>query len=180
MHAGQWRFMVDVQGFLHHLAEPCILVQRVDRNVYQGYRHDAQHGVGAGQGFVTQVAALFLEFDSLGSQHEMGKIHIELVGRHVGALGQEAQVAEITLIHDLGVVGPIDTVDLEGLGFINQVKQGREGVAETDAATTAVTDVVHPLEFVIECVLVPERVAFPVYGVPGRGFETAFSHGLFP
>ena len=69
VHAGQRRFMVDVQGLLHHLAEPCILVQRVDRDVHQGYRHDAQHGVGAGQGFVTQVAALFLEFDGLGSQH---------------------------------------------------------------------------------------------------------------
>ena len=40
--------------------------------------------------------------------------------------------------------------------FIDQIKQGREGIAETHAASTAMTNIIDALEFFIEIVFVPE------------------------
>jgi hypothetical protein len=67
------------------------------------------------------------------------------MGRDIGALCEVAQIAEIALIDYLAVVGNIDAVDFQSRAFVYQVKQCWEGVAETDTASAAMTDVIDSL-----------------------------------
>jgi hypothetical protein len=90
--------------------------------------------------------------------------------RHVGAFGQVAEVAEIAVIDDLPVVFPGNTVHFHGVGFIDQVEQGRKGVTEADTASAAMTDVVDTFQFIEKVILVVERCIFPVERMPGRSF----------
>jgi len=99
------------------------------------------------------------------------------VWRHVGAFGHIAEVTEIALLHNLVIIGFGDAVHLHGGGFVDQVEQGGEAVAETDAAAAAVADVIHPLQFCIQLVLVPEIFRAPLDRVSGGCFQASFSHG---
>jgi hypothetical protein len=90
--------------------------------------------------------------------------------RHIGALRQVAEIAEIAVIDDLPVVFLCNTVHFHGVGFIDQVKEGRKGVTEADAASAAMTDVVDTFQFAEQVILVVERWIFPVEGMPGRSF----------
>ena len=78
------------------------------------------------------------------------------MGWHVRAFRQIAQIAQITLVDHFVIVSNIDAIDFECWTFIDQIKQGREGIAETHAASTAMTNIIDALEFFIEIVFVPE------------------------
>ena len=108
----------------------------------------------------------------------MGEVHVPLVGRNVGALRHVAEVAEIALVHDLAVVGPVDPVHLHRRALVDEVEQGGEGVAEAHAAPAAVADVEHPLELAAERLLVVELGVAPVDGMAGRYSEAALPHPL--
>ena len=114
----------------------------------------------------------------LGAEHEMGEVHVPLVGGNVGALRHVAEVAQIALVHDLAVVGPAHPVHLHRRALVDEVEQGGEGVAEAHAAPAAVADVEHPLELAVERLLVVERGVAPVDGMAGRRPEAALPHPL--
>ena len=69
----------------------------------------------------------------------------------------------------------IDAVDLHGVGFVDQVEQGGESVAQADAATASVTDVVDALELIIQGGFVVKSRIVLSERMTGRGFETAFT-----
>jgi hypothetical protein len=114
----------------------------------------------------------------------MREIHIPFMRWHVRALGQVAQITQITLIDDLGVVGHFHTINFHGGAFIDEVKQRREGITKTHAATTPMTDVIDTFQFLVKCRFVPEFRVVLVQGVSGRRTEAAFSavlsHGKVP
>ena len=168
--------MVQPDRRLHNLAQASALVDRIGGNVHQGNRGHAEHLVGAGQDAIAQVRSLLLEPHRLGPQHQVGKVHIPLVRRHVGTLGHITQVAEIAVVYDLVVICLVDTVHLHGLRLIDQVEQGGKRLTETDAPTAAVTDVIDSLKLFVEIVLVPELFRLPVQGMTGGCLQAAFSH----
>ena len=53
------------------------------------------------------------------------------------------------MIDYLPVILLLNPVDLHGIGLINEIEQGGERIAEADAATAPVTDVVHAFEFLV-------------------------------
>ena len=65
MHFWQRRLMMDVQSFLHHLSEARAVVKRVHGDVNQRNGHDAEHGIGAREGFIAEARTLFLKFNGL-------------------------------------------------------------------------------------------------------------------
>jgi hypothetical protein len=99
------------------------------------------------------------------------------VGRDVRAFGHVAQVAEITVIHDLPVVLFGDAVHLHGIGFVDQIEQGGKGLAEADAATAAMADVVDPFQFLEQGFFVVKLRVLPIQGMASRRFEVAFARG---
>jgi hypothetical protein len=92
--------------------------------------------------------------------------------RDVGALGHEAHVTQITVVHDLPIMTLVDRLELHLRGFIDQIKQGGKGVAQREATTTAVTDIKHALELGKQCALVVELGTVPVERMPLGGLKT--------
>ena len=138
---------------------------------------EAADGIGRGYDLVAQLIASFLVADRLGAQHQVRKVDIPLVRRHVGALGQVAEIAQVTVIDDAPVVFPGDAVDLHGVGFIDQVEQGRKRVTQAHTTTAAVTDIVDTLELREQCGFVIKiRLVLPKRVSRGR-VETAFPGG---
>ncbi len=76
-------------------------------------------------------------------------------------LGQEAQVAEVTLVDDLPVIRLRDAVDFHRVGLVDEVEQHGKTLAETDASPISVTDVEHTLHFREEFVLVEKFGVLP-------------------
>jgi hypothetical protein len=103
------------------------------------------------------------------------KIYVPFVGRYIGAFYEIAQVTEIALVYNFAVVGDSNTVDLHGVASIHQVKQYREGIAETDTAATAMTNVIDPFQLLIEISFVPEPGLVLMQRVSGGCVQTSFS-----
>jgi hypothetical protein len=77
------------------------------------------------------------------------------MGRHIGTFGHIAQVAQVTLVNDLDVIRLVDPVHLHGVGLVYQVEQGRERIAQADAAAAPVANIVDSLQLLVEVFLVP-------------------------
>ncbi len=108
----------------------------------------------------------------------MGKVDVEFVGWYVGAFSEVAQIAEVTLLGDLAEVGLVDSIDLHRVRLVNQIKQGRECIAQTDATAASVTDVKNPLQLLVERAFIPKILTLPIQRVPSGCVNTAFSHDL--
>jgi hypothetical protein len=112
------------------------------------------------------------------------EIDVPFMGRHIGAFGEVAQVAQVALVYHFRVVSHLDSVHFHRRAFIDKIEQGREGIAQTHTATTTVADVIDPLQFLVERRLIPEFGIILVQGVSGRRTEAAFSavlsHGKVP
>ena len=109
----------------------------------------------------------FLCLTARGAQHQVRKIQVPRVRRHIGALGHVADVAQVTLVDHLPVVLVRDTVHLQGRALVDQVKQGGKGAAQAHAATATVADVEHPLHFLEQGGVVVELGILPVQRMPG-------------
>ena len=110
------------------------------------------------------------------AQHEVGKVEIERMRRHVGALGHEAHVAQGASVDHGLEVGAGDRVELAGRGVVDQIEQARKAVAQIEAAATAMADVEHAPELGVERGRVVERRLRPLDRVAGGGFGAAFLH----
>jgi len=117
--------------------------------------------------------------DRFRTQHHMREIHVPRMRRNVRTLGLVAQVAQVALLDDLGVIGLGDAIDFHRRGCIDQVEQGRESVAQAHATAAAVADVEHALELGIQRGLFPERRRFPFERVTRWRIEAAFAGAAF-
>ena len=79
------------------------------------------------------------------------------------------------MIDHFPVVLPGHAIDFHGLGLIDQVEQGGEGVAQAHAAATAVADIIDPLQLVEQVRLVIESRILPVQRVAGGSLQAAFA-----
>ena len=109
----------------------------------------------------------------------MREIHVPLMRRRVRAFRHVTDVAQIALIDDFHVIYFVYAIDFECCRFIDQIKQRRERVAETHTTATTVADVIHPLKFFIERILVPKIRIFPINGVSSGGLQVAFAHDVW-
>ena len=135
--------------------------------------------VGRGEELLAHADFTFFELDGLGLQHGVRKVEVELVRRHVRALGQVAQVAHEALVHHFPVVFFVHAIDFTGLAFVDQVKQRGERAAQTHAAAAAVANVKNALHFMEHFVFVVVVGVFPVDRVARRRLQVAFcGHGL--
>ena len=97
--------------------------------------------------------------------------------RHVRALRQVADVAQVALVNHLGVIALGDSVDFSGTALVDQVEEGGKRIAQTDATTTAVADVKNAFEFSFQKQLVPEIWGFPGDRMARWRFEGTFTSG---
>jgi hypothetical protein len=74
----------------------------------------------------------------------VGEVDIPLMRRYIGTLGHVTHITEITLVHYLPVIIFGNSIYFHGLGFINEIKQGREAVTQADAAPAAMAKVKYP------------------------------------
>jgi hypothetical protein len=100
----------------------------------------------------------------------MGEIDIPLMGRHIGALGHEAKVTEIALLHHRGIVRSGNAIGLHGGGVVDEIEKDREGLAKTDATAAVVTNLENPVHLLLQRPGVVKIRGSPVDGVTERGF----------
>lgn len=79
---------------------------------------------------------------------------------HVRALGHEAHVAEIALVHYLPELALVHAVEFPRGALVNQVEQGLECIAQIHAASASVTDVEHRLDLLEQGRLIPKSDDF--------------------
>ena len=111
----------------------------------------------------------------LRAQHEMWKIVVPWMRRHVRTLRHVAHVAEITVLDDVPIRLFRHVVDFAAGRRIDGVEQGRKGIAETEAAATAVADVEDARELFVERRGVGELRRAPVDRMTRWGLEAAFA-----
>jgi hypothetical protein len=105
----------------------------------------------------------------------MGKVHVPLVRRGIGALGHVAQVAHIALVDHLDVVGSGYAIDFTGVAFIYQIEQGRKGIAKADATATSVADIEDALQLVQTFFFIVKIGILPIDRMTGWRFQIAFT-----
>src|ERR1043165_719911 len=106
----------------------------------------------------------------------MREIDVPRMWWNIRTLRHEAHVTQVTVIDDVPVDLLVDAVELERLARVDRVEQGREGIAQAEAAPAPVTDVEHALEFLLECGLVGERGAAPVEGMTRGSLQAPFAY----
>ena len=178
-HPGVW---VHTECAVHQAACELGLVDRVDRLHHHRDASKAAVHIGRCQQLLGRTDPPGAEFDRLGTQHQVRKIQLPGVRRHIRALHHIAQVAEIALVDNIPVSLFLDAVYLTILGRIDQVEQGGKALAQADTAPASVADVEHPLHLGETSVLIVELRVLPVQRMAGGRFEVAFAgtHGLGP
>jgi hypothetical protein len=166
---------VDVERRLQHLAHRPGPVRRIHR--LDDDRNAGELAVHVGRGEQLRAGAdlALAVADRLGAQHQVRKVDVPWVRRNVRAFGHVAEVAQVALLDDLGVVLLVDLVHLAVGGGVDQLEQGRERLAEADAAAAAVADVEDALHLGEGLALVAIVGASPVDRMPGRRLEIAFA-----
>ena len=174
MVARQRGFGADPRRDFQGLAQRRAAVGRVHGVHHYRKRGEASHAVGVGDDPVAQLRPSLAVAARLGPQHQVRKVHVPLVRRHVGAFRQVAQIAQVAVLDYLPVVFPVDSVDLHRLGLVDEVEESGKGAAQIDASPAAMADVEHPFELGEERTFVVEGLVLPVDGMAGRGFQAAF------
>jgi hypothetical protein len=109
-----------------------------------------------------------------------GKVEVPLVGRHIRAFGQVAQVAQIALVDDFPVVFFVHAIHLECGAFVDQIEQGGKRAAQAHAAAATVANVEDALHLCEAGFFVIELGIEPIERVACGGFQAAFAgHGVF-
>jgi hypothetical protein len=99
------------------------------------------------------------------------EVKIPRVRWHIGTLGEIANVAEITLVHNAPVFLFGYALHLPRLAFVNQVEKRGEGAAKADTTPTPMTDIKDALHLGQTGLLVVELWVLPVEWVSCRGLE---------
>ena len=134
------------KGSFKRVPEKTIVVKGVNRDIDQRNRRQLTHPISTGEHIIAERGAFILVTLRLRSEHQVRKVDIPFMGRHIWALGHVAKVAHVTLVHDLEVIILIDTINFHGVTLIDQVEQRGERITQTDAPATAMTDVIDPFQ----------------------------------
>ena len=102
------------------------------------------------------------------AQHEMREVDIPFMRRGVGAFGHKTHVAQRAGIHDALEIRRSHTIDLAGCGFIDQIEQAREGIAQAKTTPAAMAYVEHPAHFRVERLSVEKLRVAPGDGMARR------------
>jgi hypothetical protein len=105
----------------------------------------------------------------------VGKINIPVMGWHIGTFDLVAQVTQVTLVDHLPVVIFIDTIDFQGLGFIDEIEKGGKGVAQGHTTPATMAYVVDTLQLFKQWSLVVKVRILPFQRMAGGCLETAFT-----
>ncbi len=167
----------DAEHLVHQLPRRGRRTGLVDHLHDDRNRRETADAVGAGQQPVAEFRSPLPEFDRLRAKHQVGKIEVPRVRRHVRALRHVADVAQVALVDDLRVVLLGHAVHFHRLGTVDEVEQRRERLAQADAPPAAVTDVEDALQFLLERRFVVESGIAPVERVPGGCLQVAFALG---
>jgi hypothetical protein len=168
---------VHAQLLLHQAAREGGAVHSVDHVHHDGDAGKLAVQVGGGQELLRRLDGALLVLDGLGAQHQVRKVQLPGVRRRVRALGHVAQVAQVALVHHLGVVGLGHAVHFTVGRGVHQIEEIGKALAQAHAAAAAVADVEDPLHLGQGLALVVEIRVLPVDGMAGRCFEIAFTHG---
>ena len=110
----------------------------------------------------------------------MRKVHVPRVRRRVRAFRHVADVAQIALVDDFHEIFFVDAVHFERFRFVDQIEQCREAVAQTDATTATMANVVDALQLFVQRFFVEKVWIFPVDDVTRRCLKIAFlCHDFF-
>ena len=89
--------------------------------------------------------------------------------RHIRAFGHVTHVAEVTLVDYFPIGLLIYAIEFAGLRPIDQIEQGRKGIAQIEAAAAAMADIEYPFEFLLQRTGVIElRIRLPKGMACGR------------
>ena len=80
-------------------------------------------------------------FDGFCAQHQVRKVDVPGMRRHIRAFGHVTHVAEITLVDHFPIRLLIYAIEFAGLRPIDQIEQGRKGIAQIEAAAAAMADI---------------------------------------
>ena len=172
----QFAVGVDMQHAVDQLADRLALQAGVHHLHHHGDRRELAHRVGRRQQLVAERRPALLEFDRLGTQHDVRKIDVPRMRRHIRAFGHVAEIAQIALIDHLHVVGLGDTIHFHRRRLVHQIEQRRKRGAQRHAAATAMAGVKYTLHLMVEFFFVVKIRIFPIQRVTGRGFEIAFAY----
>src|SRR5262245_15768298 len=112
----------------------------------------------------------------LGAQHQVREIDVPGMRRHVGTLGHEAHVTQVTVVDHVPVHLLVDPIELESFTRVDGVEERGEGVAKTEAAPASVADVEDALEFFLERRFVSECRRTPVERMPRGRLQAALAY----
>ena len=145
----QPRCVVDTHNRFQRAAREVCRIDRVDGLRDERDARELAQTVGVEQKFVAQPDLAVLELDRLGAQHQVRKIDVPRMRRHVWALGHVAEVAQIALVDDLAEILLGNLVYLAFRSCIDQIEERREGAAQRHAPAATVADVENTLEFLV-------------------------------
>lgn len=120
---GQPRVLVDAERLFHQAARRVRVIHRVDRLRNDGNAGERAERVGVRQELVAQRYVSPLKGGSLRAQHQVRKIDVPLMRRHVGTFRHVAQIAQIALIDDGAKLLLVDFVRLACIRFVDEVEQ---------------------------------------------------------
>src|SRR5690606_3738352 len=112
------------------------------------------------------------------SQHQVRKVDVPLVRRHVRTFRHVAHVAQVAVVDDLPVRLARYRIDLARVGLVDRVEQRRERVAQAEAAPAAMADIEDPLHLGIERLVVGELRRAPCERIAHRRVQAAFADAL--
>ena len=95
--------------------------------------------------------------------------------RHIRTFGQVAQIAQVALVYHFPEIFFINAIQFTGRAFVYQIKQGGKRATQTYTATAPVANIENTLHLMQSGFFVVVLGVFPVNGMPGRGFQTAFA-----
>ena len=124
---------MHAQRAFENLATDFAAIGRIDRLCDHGNTGQRTDSVGLAEDFVASRCALLLKARCFGTQHQMRKIDVPLVRRHVGALRHVAHVAQIAVINDI----PVDF----GLGTVSSSM-----LSDSSTASNSVGNELHRLK----------------------------------
>ena len=172
---GQSRFGMDAERGFEQGAGMLIAVDRVDDIDDDRDAGEAAYRIGGRHDLVAHSGAALFVAIRLGAQHQVRKIDVPFVRRNVRTFGQVTEVAKVAMVHDLPVILLVDAVDLHGLGFVDQVEQGRKSIAQAHAAAAAMADIENAFEFPEKRLLIVKTGVVLSQGMASRRFQAAFS-----
>ena len=103
---------IDAQRRIQQLARRSEAIRRIDDFGNHRNARDAADRIGRTQYSFAEMKLAPGGTHGLGAQHQMRKVHVPGMRRHVGTLGHVAHVAQITVLDDFPVDRLVDAIEL--------------------------------------------------------------------